>query len=412
MYTRTDGAIKPVWFVGGALGAILFFLLALVPGCPAERESASKGPITTGVSENQIFLGSSLALKGHAGYLGTQLYHGAMAYIRQVNAEGGVHGRRIVVRAYNDSYEPPQCLANTQRLIIEDQVFALFSYVGTPTTVKILPLIEDASIPLVGMFTGANGLREPYNPLLINVRSSYYQETRAIVRHLVEDLGKKRIAVFYQFDAYGFDGLEGTELALKEYGLTPVARGSYIRGTLDINGALKRIRASGADAVVLVGTSKPCARLIQLARRSGYSPTFYALSFVGAEDLARHLDAEVQEQTDVFMSQVVPPPTAPDTEQILPSAREYIRLLAKYYPQQSPNVVGLEGYLNARVLVEGLRRAGRNLTRQRFLNAFREMDDFALGGQTRIRFGPGDNQGLDRVYLTRLDNGAFRLLEQ
>ena len=149
-----------------------------------------------------------------------------------------------------------------------------------------------------------------------------------------------------------------------------------------------------------------------LQRRGGYDPIFYALSFVGAEDLARHLDAKAQEQAKVFMSQVVPPPTAPDTEEILPSAQEYIRLLAKYYPKQTPNVVGLEGYLNARVLVEGLRRTGRNLTRQRFLDAFREMDDFALGGQTRIRFGPRDNQGLDRVYLTRLDNGSFRLLEQ
>ncbi len=411
MYTTADRPSKGVLVTTAVLGALLLLLAALVPGCPVERDSASDGPITTGVTDNQIFLGSSLALEGHAGYLGSQLYHGAMAYIREINAQGGVHGRRIVVRAYDDSYEPPQCLANTQRLIIEDQVFALFSYVGTPTTVKVVPMIEDAEIPLVGMFTGANGLREPYNPLLINIRPSYYQETAAIVRHLVEGLEKERIAVFYQFDAYGFDGLAGTELALRQYDLTPVARGSYIRGTLDVSDALRRIRTSRADAVVMIGTSKPCAKLIQMARHSGYTPTFYALSFVGAEDLAQHLARYSVDDASVFMSQVVPPPTAPASEAILPLAREYIQLLNRYYPEERPNVVGLEGYLNARVLVEGLRRAGRDLTRGRFLQAFQQMRDFDLGGRTRIRFGPRDNQGLDEVYLTRLQDGAFRLLE-
>ena len=143
--------------------------------------------LQTGISDDEIVIGSSLALGGHAGYLGTQTLHGAMAYLKHTNATGGVHGRRIRLVAYDDGYDPPHCLVNTQRLLIEDRVFSLFCYVGTPTTVRVLPLIEEARIPLVGMFTGANALREPLNRYLINVRASYYQETGAAVDYLVRD---------------------------------------------------------------------------------------------------------------------------------------------------------------------------------------------------------------------------------
>ena len=224
----------------------LCVLLLFAPaGCSPPDENALSKPVDPGVTATEVLLGSSLALKGHASFLGTQTLRGAMCYLSHVNDSGGVHGRRIRVITYDDSYDPPICLANTQKLIVDDQVFALFCYVGTPTTVKVLPLIEEASVPLLGMFTGANALREPFNRQLINVRASYYQETDAAVRHLVEDLGLKKIAVFYQYDAYGFDGLTGTELALKQFNLVPVAGGSYNRGTLDVQEGLNKIIASG-----------------------------------------------------------------------------------------------------------------------------------------------------------------------
>ena len=153
-----------------------------------------------------------------------------LSYIRHINDTGGIHDRHIKLIVYDDGYDPPRCVTNTQKLIVHDNVFCLFSYVGTPTTVKIIPLITEAKIPMVGMFTGANALRNPLNRYLINIRASYYQETGAAVRHLVETMGLTRIAVFYQYDAYGFDGLKGTEMALKGYDLLPVATGTYIRG--------------------------------------------------------------------------------------------------------------------------------------------------------------------------------------
>jgi branched-chain amino acid transport system substrate-binding protein len=356
-----------------------------------------------------VVLGSSLALQGHASYLGTQTYRGYTCYLDHINEMGGIHGRTIRVIAYDDSYDPPKCLANTQRLIVEDHVFALFSYVGTPTTVKILPLVEDAKIPLLGMFSGANALREPLNHYVINVRASYYQETGAAITHLVQDLQIRKIAVFYQYDAFGFDGLTGMELALKNYNLAPVARGSYIRGTLEVEEGLGKIAASRAEAVVMIGTYEPCARFIRLAHEQDFNPVFYTVSFVGAEELARRLESFTD--ITVIMSQVVPPADGPESSELLGSASEYITLLKQYFPEDKPNFVGLEGYINARVFVEGLSRAGRDLSREGFIEAIESIRDFPLLPLTTLSFGPNDHKGLDQVYFTRLMNGSFVLIQ-
>lgn len=389
------------------IAALLIF--CALPACEREINAPEPAPGAPGVTDTEIVLGSSLALEGHASYLGTQTMRGYMCYIKHINQSGGVHGRTIRVIAYDDSYDPPKCLANTQRLIIDDQVFALFSYVGTPTTVKILPMVKEARVPLLGMFTGANALREPLSRYVINVRASYYQETAAAISHLVKNLGMTKIAVFYQYDAYGFDGLTGTELALKKYDLAPVARGSYVRGTQEVEEGLDKIMASGAQAVVMIGTYGPCAKFVRLASVRGFNPVFYTVSFTGAEELARRLETT----SDIMLieSQVVPPPEGPESGELLGSASEYPVLLKRYFPEDKPNFVGLEGYLNARVLVEGLQRAGRNLTRDGFIDAIESILDFPLLPYNDLSFGPSDHQGLDKVYFTILRDGSFVLLK-
>ena len=393
----------------GRLACLLFLGTIACASCQPTPKGDAVHHRAPGVSESEILIGASLALEGHAGYLGTQILHGAMSYIRHVNANGGVHGRRIKVIAYDDGYDPPRCLYNTQRLLIEDKVFALFCYVGTPTTVKIIPLVNEARIPLVGMFTGANALRDPVNRYLINIRASYYQETGAMVRYLVEDLGIERIGVFYQYDTYGFDGLRGTELALRRYNLFPVATGTYIRGTLAIEEGLQRIMDAEAEAVVMIGTYEPCAKFIRQAKSRGYHPVFGNVSFVGADELARILGDQAE---GVIVTQVVPLPNANADGDTLWGVEEYTRLLRQYYPRDIPNFVSLEGYLNARVLVEGLRRTGPNLTRERFITSLESVRTYDLGIDNALAFSSRDHQGLDRVYFTHFKDGRFILFNE
>ncbi len=377
---------------------------------PIEEESILKpappayGIYSPGVSPNEIVIGSSLALGGHASFLGTQYLHGAMCLIKETNSGGGIHHRRIRVIAYDDGYDPPRCVANTNRLIHKDKVFCLFCYVGTPTTVKIIDIVEENKIPLLGNFTGADKLRFPFRHYIFNVRSSYYQETNAVVRYFVEEKGLRRIAVFYQYDDYGFDGLRGTQIALQKYGLSPVAMGSFVRGTLDIEDALGKIQASRAQAVIMIGTYSPCAKFIKEARARKYNPLFHNVSFVGADKLVQELGDAGE---GVLITQVVPPPTE---RILLPACEQYSRLLTQYYPQDEPNFVSFEGFINARVLIETLRRAGRDISREGFIRALESIKEHYVGIGAVINFGPRDHQGIDDVYLTQVRNGKLQLL--
>lgn len=359
---------------------------------------------TPGVTHNEIVIGSSLALGGHASFLGTQYLHGAMCLIKEINSGGGIHHRRIRMIAYDDGYDPPRCVANTKRLIERDKVFCLFCYVGTPTSLKIIDIVEEAKIPLLGLFTGADKLRFPFRHYIFNIRSSYYQETNAVVRYFVEEKGLRRIAVFYQYDDYGFDGLRGTQIALQEYDLSPVATGSFIRGSLDIEDALDKIEASRAQAVIMIGTYSPCAKFIKEARARRYNPLFHNVSFVGADKLVQELGDAGE---GVLITQVVPPPTE---RILLPATEQYSRLLTQHYPEDVPNFVSFEGFINARLLIEALRRAGRDITREGFIRALESIKEHYVGIGAVINFGPRDHQGIDDVYLTQVKNGQLQLL--
>ena len=375
-------------------GRILLVLVLLIQPVLAEN----------GVTKTEILLGSSLALEGHASYLGLQTIHGALAYLNEINESGGIYGRKIKVITYNDGYEPEPCIQNTNKLINEDQVFALFCYVGTPTSVKIIPIVEKAQIPLLGLFTGAEVLREPVKRYIFNVRASYYDETGGMIQHFWEDLGVRKIAVFYQNDDYGQAGLAGVELALRKYQSIPVAEGTYERGSEDITNALQTIRKANPEAVVMIGVYGPCARFIQSAKWSGFNPYFHNVSFVGAKQMARLLGAG-RDSDGVIVTQVVPPPTSAHA-----AIEQYRQLLKKHYPQEAPSFVSLEGFMNAKVLVGILKKVGPNLTRERFIQVAERLTDFDLGMNIAISYSPENHRGLNQVYYTIIKNSKYELI--
>ncbi|MBU4220514.1 MAG: ABC transporter substrate-binding protein [Euryarchaeota archaeon] len=393
---------------------VLIFISILIMGCLNEdidkSDQVNKG-ITNGITDSEIIIGSSSALTGHTGFLGTQYIRGSLAYINEINANGGVHGRKIKLISYDDQYDPVKTVSNTQKLIFEDKVFILFDYVGTPTSIRIINIVQEAKIPVLGLFTGAEELRTPFRPYIFNVRASYYQETDAAVDYFVEKLDFKKIAVFYQDDAFGMSGLKGVEIALNKYGMMPIATGTYVRGSEDVENALVTIRNANPEAIVMIGTYTPLAKFVKLYKEQGYNPYFHSVSFVGADAFALELSSKgIRTHDKIIVTQVVPDPYETSAT-YLQTVKDYREHTAKYFPEDMPNYVGLEGYVNAKVLVRALNEAGRDLNRDKFIEAIESMNNYSIGIGIPVKYGHDDHQAFDRVYFSRLDNGGFPLFE-
>src|SRR6202012_4965518 len=258
-----------------------------------------------GVSSDTIRFGQAAALEGPSSALGQEMRHGILAAFAEINARGGVHGRKLELISRDDGYDPDHSAAETIKLIEEDKVFALIGAVGTPTTRVTVPIAAAKNVPFIGPFTGAEFLRAPNLHNVVNIRASYGAEAEAWVKHLTEDLHLKSIAIFYQDDSYGRDGLAGVKLALEKRGMELTAEGTFERNTTAVASAMRTLKRAEPEAVVMVGTYGPCAAFIKLARRSGFNPIFVNISFVGANALAKELGPEGQ---GVVVSQVVPFP--------------------------------------------------------------------------------------------------------
>jgi branched-chain amino acid transport system substrate-binding protein len=364
----------------------------------AAAAHASLCAAENGVTANRILLGQAAVFSGPAAQLGIQMRNGIKTYLDYVNERGGVHGRKLELASEDDKYEAAVAPLASRKLIEEHKVFALLGYVGTPTGAAHLPVVTQAKVPLVGMFTGAEILRVPFNRYVFHVRASYYDETEKIVEQVVST-GGKRISVFYQADSYGEAGRKGTEIALSKRGMAIHSNGTVERNTVKVEDAVKAINASEPDAIVMVSAYTACAEFIRQMRRAGSGATFYNVSFVGSKALADALSAD---GSGVAISQVVPFPWGT----AVPVVKEY-QQLAKKAGYADYNFSAMEGFLNAKVMVEALRRAGRNPTREGLVDALEKMQDVDLGG-FYVSYSPKNHAGSKFVDLTIIGrNGKF-----
>lgn len=354
-----------------------------------------------GVGPRAILIGQSAAFSGPSGALGREFREGAHQVFDEVNAQGGIHGRQIVMVYRDDRYEPGLARRNTERLIQNDKVFALFGYVGTPTVKSALPLIEGAKVPLVAPLTGAQLIRSPRHPLVFNIRSSYHQEIEAIVRYLLR-YRRHSIAIVYQNDAYGQDGLLGLRKALAARGLRPVAETTVERNSTRTEEAAHRVALARPDAVLIISSYGTVASFIPNLRRQGSRAQVMNVSFVGSNALASALPAEYRH--GVGISQVVPFPWNPR----VPVVRDYQNTIRRNNSAAHYGFSSLEGYIAASLLVKALEAAGADLTRQKFLATLQTLGTVNLGGY-QVRLTPQNAQGSDFVELTFLvgRDGAF-----
>lgn len=374
-----------------------------------------------------IVIGMSAAFSGPSRGLGIELYRGATGYIEHVNRTGGVYGHRIVVKAYDDGYNPTPAIQNTIKLIEQDNAFLLFNYVGTPTVTRILPLLKSYKsrfVYLLTPFTGAQPLRQPpYSEYVFNLRASYGDETEGLVDHFVS-AGRSRIAVFYQADAYGRSGWDGVKKALaKSFGLKMVAEATYRRGAEYSQSFIQQVevlRKASPDAIISIGAYAVSAAFIRDARNAGLNIPIANLSFVGSESMSDLLlrssrTASKDYTKELINSQVVP--SYEDTA--LPAVQEYRQLMEKYQPLPPRDLlqgnytplpysyVGFEGFLNAKLLVEVLKRMGPGPTKSRIKEIVEGIHSADLGIDAPVTFGPHKHQGLDKVYYTTMKGDRF-----
>lgn len=350
-------------------------------------------PTLLRAQSNKIILGQSAAFSGPAAQLGIQFQQGAKVWFDQVNAQGGVGGRTIEIRSLDDGYEPDRCAANTQKLISED-VHALFGYIGTPTSLAALPLITKAQIPFIAPFTGAMGLREPFNRQVFHLRASYNDETALIVKQLT-NLGLQKIGVLYQNDAYGKAGLDGVTLALSKANLKPIAEATVERNSVDVAASLKTLLAAAPDAIVQISAYKSCAAFIRGARQKGYGGSIFNVSFVGTQALSDELGKDA---AGIVISQVMPSPYNPARA----ITREFTEAVKKAGGESTANFSSMEGYLAAKVLTEGLRRAGTKInSRDALIQGIEAIGSHSFGG-FQVNFSSTDHVGSSFVELSML----------
>ena len=354
-----------------------------------------------GVTADKVVFGQATALEGPASALGQGMKTGLEAAFAEVNMAGGVKGRKLELKSVDDGYEPTKSIEAVKKLLDEDKVFAIAGAVGTPTAAATLPIATAAGAPFIGAFTGAEMLREPYKPLVMNVRASYFQETEAMVEHLTKDLGATKIAIMYQDDAFGQAGLAGVKRALDKRQMQLAGEGTFERNTVAVKSALLAIKKADPQAVIMISPYKPAAEFIKLARQIKFDTTFVNISFVGSDALAKELGPA---GAGVVVTQVVPFPK--DTS--IPVVARYQAALKATAPDAQPGFISLEGYLVGRAIASALEKVNGDLTRAALMEAVQKAGSFDLGG-VKLGYSSTSNRGSDQVFLTVIQSdGSFK----
>ncbi len=353
----------------------------------------------TGVTADTILLGQSTSLTGPLAELGADTTTAEKAYFDYINAQGGVHGRQIKVISIDDAYNPDKTVANVKTLIEKENVFALFNVLGTPNCIAIMPLLEKHNIPHIAPYSGAQAVRKPFNRLVFNVRASYHDEVEAIVEHLGVR-GITQVAVVYQNNSFGKDGLDGAKIALDKRKLKIHAETSIESSAVDVDKAAATLAAVKPQAIIMVTSGVPSAKFIKAYNKLSIGMQFFGLSVLGTQTTVTQLG---KDGVGVVVAQVTPFPFSVTSGII----REYQMVMKKMGVKTPLSFISMEGFINAKVMVEGLRRAGRDLTRERLIAGLESIGRLDMEGYL-INLSKTDHTGSHAVELTVISkDGRF-----
>jgi ABC-type branched-subunit amino acid transport system substrate-binding protein len=385
------------------------------PSQPLAQESRPSNNLVRGVTDNEIRFGISAPFSGAAKELGQNMKLGIEAAFNAANDAGGIFGRRLRLIAADDGYEPSRTAVTMKSLFEKDQVFGVIGNVGTPTAVVAVPYALERKMLFFGAFTGAGLLRnDPPDRYVFNYRSSYAEETSAVVHYLVKvrHLKPNQIAVFAQQDSYGDSGFLGVAKAIRSLGGddTAILRLNYQRNTVEVDDAVEQLKKSRIPirAVIMVPTYRAAAKFIEKTRDLYPNMIYTSVSFVGSTALANELMLLGKRFANgVIVTQVVP---AVDGHSSL--VLEYKSMLAKYFPGEAPDYVSLEGYVAAKIMITALKRNGPSLDTERLVATLENVHDLDIGLGTPVSFGQSRHQAVAKVWGTQLDeNGHYQPID-
>ena len=349
-----------------------------------------------------IVIGASLPTSGIIKSWGDAVTNGVNSYLNYANENNLIKDKKIEFLTYDDKYEPELTLENTNKLIYENNVFALFGFVGTPTVKRVLPLLYDENVPFFSAFTGASFLRDKKNENFINFRASYEQEIEALINFLDKQKKLNKVAVFYQNDDYGEEGYISLLESLKNKGIKLVAEGSYKRNTLSIGHAFNEIKDANPEVIFMIGAYKTNSLFIKKAKENENlkDTIFCNISFGDANSMIKELKKLDTNTQNLIFSQVVPS----YTDSSIPVVFEYQNLMKKYYPNEELGFLSLEAFLSTKVLVNAISRIQGDITREKFIYMLKTTPSKLLGG---IDINFEKTQLLNCVYLFEYKNNQF-----
>lgn len=358
------------------------------------------GAAEVGVTDDSILIGMTAPFSGPSGPYGLDMKGVIAAYFKQINDAGGINGRKLQLVAMDDGYETDRAVSNTKTLINDKKVFAMLaSYGSSTTTAAMNDAFGPAKVPLIGTISGAGSLRQaldgsPNNRYMFNVRASYANETEAIVNQL-HQFGIKKIGVFYQNDGFGKSGLEGVIAAMKKHNMEPSVVATIERNSIDVSAAVQIMSKVEPQAVVMVTLYKATAEFVRQMKKAGKHPQFTTLSPVGADLLIKDLGNDAR---GIGICQVMPYPWD-DTIQMV---REYHKLIGG---KDKVSYYGIEAYAMAKVMVDGIRKSGANLTREKLISTLENMHNHDIGGY-RVSYSGDQRLGSRYVDLTVIGTGG------
>jgi branched-chain amino acid transport system substrate-binding protein len=347
-----------------------------------------------GITPTEIRIGASAALSGPLGPQTQDYNAGARLYFDAVNAAGGVSGRKIVYTTLDDGFDVKRAVDNTRKLI-DESTFLIFNNTGTPHTAAILPLLQQSQTVLFGPVTGASAFRGRFNRLVFHVRASYATEVRHILAQLKE-AGLTRVAIFYQDDPFGRTLLEELREAGQVEKVSFIAEIKVDAQQPDFDAAAREALKAEPQAIILGTGGTTFTNFVKAVRQAGARPAFYGFSVASLDVINRELK---QGAHGIVLGQIMP--SLRDSAS--PLVAEYLKLARERPGDAAPSAFQFEGFVNAKVLVEGLRRAGRNPTTESFVKGLESAGEIAYG-RFAVRYSRDSHNGSTYVELGIIDD--------